>query len=239
MKRPIILTVLSSIYGKTEEHFGLRQAYFRALYTAGSNVLCVGRPTESNLRRLLTAADGIFLAGGTDINPKHYRAEATFSQKIDDDRDRVELLLAKTAAKRGIPFLGICRGMQVANVALGGTLYQDVLREFSGALKHQYDEVAPRNHIAHNVSVLRRSLLGRIAGRSAELPVNSLHHQGIERLAKDCVASAYAPDGLVEAIELPRHPFFLGVEWHPEELDDLPSRNIFSSFIRAARTRAK
>jgi putative glutamine amidotransferase len=146
--------------------------------------------------------------------------------------------LVTWAIDEGKPVLGLCRGLQVINVALGGTLYQDLDAEFPNAIKHDYFPTYgyPRDHLAHAVSVESGSRLRHAFGE-ASIPVNSMHHQGIKSLAGGLVASASAPDGLIEAVEVPNESFVVGVQWHPEvfELSEPGSGELFRDFIEAAR----
>jgi putative glutamine amidotransferase len=145
--------------------------------------------------------------------------------------------LARSAAVDGKPFLGICRGLQVANVALGGTLYTDIPDQVPNALNHnsQHSDIyKERTQLVHPVHIEHDSRVNEILGRPI-LQVNSLHHQGIKALAASLKAVAYAPDGIIEAIELPGHPFGMAVQWHPEWLmDDESVRRLFKAFVDAA-----
>jgi putative glutamine amidotransferase len=200
------------------------------------------RPNEDELSDFLTFVDGILLVGGCDIDPKQYHEQNMGqSKEIDGGRDSVELSVVKHAREQNLPLLGICRGMQIINVAFGGSLYQDLATAMPGAVAHYFykDEngnLIPRDHRAHHVTITEETLLYRTVN-TATIEVNSLHHKGVCQPGTGLRVSAHAPDGLIEAIELPDHPFLLGVEWHPEELVDEPSRKIFSAFIAAAQER--
>ena len=130
--------------------------------------------------------------------------------------------------------LGICGGMQAINVALGGSLVQDIASQRAAALPHRGS--GPATRLSHPVQVAPRSLLRRIV-RHAQIRVNSSHHQSVNRIAPSLAVSAVAPDGIIEAIEAPQHPFLLGVQWHPEFLYERESvhRRLFQAFLRAAR----
>ncbi len=148
-----------------------------------------------------------------------------------EDRDRTEMYLLQQARAMDLPILGICRGLQVINVAMGGTLYEDIQEQRPGAIQHQYFGLRPRDHRAHLVEILPGSLLCDVLGQSTP-GVNSLHHQGIRELAPGLTASAYAPDGLVEAFEVPGSRFTLAVQWHPEWLPEDPAMQmLFSRFV--------
>ena len=158
-------------------------------------------------RELVERLDGLVLAGGGDLNPATYGDEARLAETVNvfDGRDALELELARLAHERDLPTLGICRGMQVLNVALGGTLYQDVLET-------SWEGLAPAPH----------SLL-----------VNTMHHQAIACVADPLQVSAVSGDGLVEGLEDPSRRFYLGVQWHPEYLDD--NAPLFEALVAAAK----
>ena len=243
MRHPlIIIPAGEDIDGKQRAFFAIR-TYINAIERAGGVPLLIARPKKNTLNEIVALADGILLTGGRDVHPKHYGESNRACNGVDRERDRLEIALVRLAVKKKIPIFCICRGMQVLNVALGGSLYQDVLAELPNAIRHDFHkdettgEKLPRALLAHEVTIESGTLLAKLTKKD-RLAVNSLHHQGVKKLGRSLVASALAPDGLVEAIEFPRHPFALGIEWHPEDLNDHPSRNIFSAFIGAARKSA-
>jgi putative glutamine amidotransferase len=197
----------------------LVEAYVQAV--AGGGALPVLIPlglARPQLAALVARLDGLVFSGGGDIAPARYGGVPhPLVAGVDPDRDQVELDLFAEAMARRRPLLGICRGMQLMNVALGGTLYEDVLAQHPGGIKHQYWPDMPRDRLSHEVTIAPQSRLAAILG-STRAAVNSLHHQGVRRLADGLVATAHAPDGLIEAFELPEHPFALAVQWHPEWL---------------------
>ncbi len=213
------------------------EAYVQAVRRAGGLpvLIPVGLARE-DLPRLRETLAGVLLSGGGDIHPGRYNG--SFHPRVngvDEERDELEIVLLRLAAETGWPFLGVCRGIQVINVALGGSLYADLDGLLPGALRHDLYPNHPRDLIAHPVSIQSGCLLARIVG-GEELEVNSLHHQGIERLAGGLEALAFAPDGLIEAVQLKGHPFGLGVQWHPEWLPGSPAQQaIFAAFVEAAR----
>lgn len=216
----------------------LMPTYIDAVSAAGGiPVLIPLGLDEDALADLLGQLDGLVLTGGGDIAGEHYRSEhPEFIFDVDEDRDRVELFLAREAVSRKKPLLAICRGHQMLNVALGGTLYEDVMARMPGAIKHDFFGVFPRNHQAHAVAIEPDSILAATLGRR-EATVNSLHHQGICDLAPGLVATAHAPDGLVEGVEAIDHPYALGVQWHPENLvhDDPVMLSLFGGLVQAAQ----
>ena len=214
----------------------LMHSYIAAVTDAGGiPVLIPSGLTEEARRSLLSRLDGILLTGGGDIAVDRFGGELhPHVEGVDRERDELEIDLLQTAAKSHKSFLGICRGFQVVNVALGGTLYTHIQDQFPGALKHDYDSGLQRQLLAHEVKIERNTHLAGILGES-QLNVNSLHHQGVKDLAPVLCPAAYAPDGLVEAVELPGHPFGMAVQWHPEWLTDQPAtRRLFRAFVDAA-----
>lgn len=213
------------------------KSYTEALIRAGALPVLIplNLPASQN-RALLERLDGIIFTGGGDLHPDRYGGQPHPKVgNVDEQRDQFELDLFESARQAEIPFLGICRGFQTINVALGGTLYEDIADQHPGALTHDCYPDYPSSHIAHTVSITSGSLLANIVG-STELPVNSLHHQGVKNLAPELEPLAWAPDGLLEAYRLPDHPLFgLAVQWHPEWLPEAePQQAIFSAFIQAA-----
>ena len=217
------------------------EAYVKAVAQAGARPVLIplGLP-EDSLRDMLSRLDGIVLTGGGDVHPRYYHAEENpLIDSIDEDRDRVEIQLLQDAMQRSVPFLGICRGLQVINVALGGNLFADISAQRPQSLRHNCFPDKPRDHLAHSVNVQSDSHLGRILATD-RVQVNSMHHQGIEILAPGLQATAYAPDGLIEAFEIPDYPFGLAVQWHPEWLTEHPEmRSLFRAFVSAAQSNGK
>jgi putative glutamine amidotransferase len=189
---------------------------------------------EGTLRGLLPRLDGLLLSGGGDLDPARYGAPPhPLAAGLDAARDATELALTRWAVAEGRPLFGICRGAQVLNVALGGTLYGDV-GEHPGALQHTYPSEAAALR-PHPVQVAEGSRLAEVLGLPV-LAVNSLHHQAVRAVAPGLRVAARAPDGLVEAVELPGHPFALAVQWHPESLPEAPEmQRLFAALVAAAR----
>ena len=215
----------------------VNEAYPLALSNAGAVPLLIplGLPEEA-LTALLERVDGILFTGGGDVHPERYGSQPhPLVDGVDADRDRVEIHLIEETLRAGLPFLGICRGLQVINVALGGSLYEDILDQRPNALRHQWGAEKSRDYLAHAIQVEKDSRLAGILGQDS-VEVNSLHHQGIQRLAVGLKAVAHAPDGVIEAFEMAEYPFGLAVQWHPEALQaHAPMRQIFREFVLAAR----
>lgn len=213
----------------------LSEAYISSLAHAGAlPVLLPLGLSEPELDALAARLDGILFSGGGDVEPERYGSQPhPLVDNVDLDRDRVELRLFQKTLAAGQPFLGICRGFQVINVALGGTLYEDILDQKPGSLRHSTPDDLPRYHLAHSVKLEADSRLAKILAHN-ELEVNSNHHQGIRRLADDLKPTAYAPDGIIEAFELPTARYGLAVQWHPEWLQEhAPMQALFRSFVEA------
>jgi len=241
LEKPVSLPVIGLTTYRTTLESGViahaaSQAYIEALRRAGAAPLLIplGLPGPA-LNELLLRLDGVLFTGGGDVHPSRYGgAMHPLVDSVDEDRDRIEIDLLHQAVKRRLPFLGICRGLQVINVALGGSLYEDLQDQLPGSLKHDYSPGWPRHYHAHNVCIEPGSRLARILG-AQELPVNSLHHQGIRSLAGGLLPLASAPDGVIEAFELAGYPFGMAVQWHPECLpEDEPMQELFRAFVSEA-----
>lgn len=218
-----------------------RADYTAALEQAGAEVRNL-RPDEDPLPAALAGLDGVLLTGGPDVRPSLYgAAEQHPTVEIDDVRDAYELPLAKAAIEQGLPLLAICRGVQVLNVAAGGTLIQDLPSAHPGGLNHSV--LTPTTAISHDVGVVPGSRLAHIVApqlkAGSRLDVNSRHHQAIDVVAPGFVVSATAPDGTIEAIETaapaPAGGFCVGVQWHPENFWRTgETASLFESFVKAA-----
>jgi len=235
MKPVIGITTNHSINNYGQPLVLLQQSYVKAIMQAGGvPVLIPSLVATDGWDALYARLDGILFSGGGDIGLEH--APGDPHPRIDDvdpERDSVELKMLNAAASDGKPFLGICRGCQVMNVALGGTLYTHIPDQLPNALDHSYPGNM-RTVLVHQVKIEEGTHIAEIFGEPI-IKVNSLHHQGIKDVPPSIRVAGYAPDGLVEAIELPEHPFGLAVQWHPEWLiDQEGTRNMFRKFIQAA-----
>jgi len=217
----------------------LKSSYVEAIIQAGGAPFLI--PLEARdrvLRALFEQADGILLTGGGDIHPRFFGQTPHPSLSgVQPARDELELTLARWSLEEGKPLLGICRGIQVMNVAAGGSLYQDIASQCPGAGQHDYyRDDSPRDFLAHQVRVEPDSRLARSLGTDW-LSVNSFHHQALKEVPPPYRVVARAPDGIIEGIEAPDHPFALGVQWHPEELiaGQEAARRLFLSFVRACQ----
>jgi putative glutamine amidotransferase len=214
--------------------------YVNALLSAGAMPWLIPLiDDEGTLRAMYEELDGVFLPGGADIDPATYDAERHAAcDRSDPERDRVELRFVRWAIEDRKPVLGVCRGLQIINLAAGGTLIQDLGALRPGSVKHDYfpfrDGYA-RDHLAHPVRIVEGTRLHRLTGLT-EFAVNSMHHQAIDRLGTELVASAFAPDGVIEGLESTEDFFLVGVQWHPEALIDADPkmRSLFEQFVSAA-----
>jgi len=198
----------------------------------------VVEPSTGTLDEVMTAVDGVLLTGGGDVSPALYGEDrhATFDA-AENGRDAFEIELARRACADNVPLLAICRGIQVLNVARGGTLVQDIPDQVPGAMVHTIRE--PSFAIAHDVWIASGTLLERLMRERLEsdtCPVNSRHHQAVKAVGEGLLVSATAPDGVIEAVEDPSRRFCLGVQWHPENFYRTGEfRALFEGFIEAAR----
>lgn len=217
----------------------MNRMYLDALVRAGAAPVLLPLLADQPdvMRALYERLDGLLLPGGVDIEPATFgEARHPLLRHTDPPRDVVELQLARWAMADGLPVLGLCRGLQILNIAAGGTLYQDVQAQRFGSQKHDFEPPEhTRDFLAHEVELVTGSRLHALAG-AASAPVNSMHHQGIQRLGDGLAATAHAPDGLVEAIEGTGNSFTVAVQWHPESLEpnDDVSRALFREFVTAA-----
>ncbi len=212
------------------------QAYITAIKNAGGEPKLL--PIEDHKfdpTALMKDLDGLLLSGGGDVDPARYGGEPyPHLQHVSIERDDLEFGLLDTAIQQDIPFLGICRGCQVVNVALGGSLYTDLPEQFGVTFNHSAPDSFPKDHLMHPIRCLPDFFLADQHSRT-EGRVNSRHHQGIRVLAKGLDIMAVAPDGLIEAIRLPGHSFGYAVQWHPENLPHDPSSvELFRSFVQSA-----
>ena len=199
-------------------------------------------PSAGEARQALAGVDGLMLTGGDDVAPARYGEPAHPTVvEAEPGRDEFELALIKDARARNLPIFAICRGIQVLNVACGGTLVQDIPTEVTGALPHRF-AVPPHEpyFLAHEVWIDKDTLLWKLMRERLSdadaCEVNSRHHQAVKRLAPGFRVAATAPDGVIEAVEDPGAPFCLGVQWHPENFFRTGEfRPLFEGFLEAAQ----
>ncbi len=225
----------------TFERYALARTYTDAVRLAGGLPVILP-PGEPDVQGLLDHLDGVILSGGGDIDPCTYGDAACHptTDGVDTERDQFEFDIVRAARDRDLPLLGICRGIQVFNVALGGTLVQDIEDQLDSAISHrQQTDGLGRDDTSHHVALAPDTPLFDLLGVPS-LAVNSFHHQAIRDLSPNLEVIARAPDGLIEAVWYPAMRFGLAVQWHPEMLaaDHPPHLAIFGGLVRAAaRTR--
>ena len=216
--------------------------YVEAVRRAGGEPVLLSN--HASVDEVLASVAGVILSGGADIAPRRYGGRVEHARAQHDrysrDRDDFEFALVRATRERGVPTLCICRGIEAANVAFGGTLIEDVREEFAEryTIHHRqtYENGLDRADYApdHDVTLDPRSAVARACG-ATRLRTNSMHHQALRDIGDGLVAVGRTSDGVIEAIDATfPHPFFLGVQWHPEELDDEPNRRLFAELVRAA-----
>jgi putative glutamine amidotransferase len=244
--RPIIgistqtLHVIDGIPPALPQSVVMNQRYYIAVAMAGGAPILIPLLDDEPeaLRAVYDGCDGILIPGGVDVDPATF-GEAPHPKlgRIDPARDRTEIQLARWAVEDRKPLFGLCRGLQVINVAFGGTLWQDLEDQCPAGIKHDYFPTYgfTRDHLAHEVTLTPTSRLRHLV-EVDRIPVNSMHHQGIKQLAPSLAVSAVSPDGLIEAVESQNGHFLVGVQWHPEvfEMTDPHTRHVFREFVRAA-----
>ncbi|MCC7369161.1 MAG: gamma-glutamyl-gamma-aminobutyrate hydrolase family protein [Chloroflexi bacterium] len=216
----------------------LPESYGIAITAAGGAPVLIP-PIEDRqaLERIFSTLDGMLFPGGLDVHPSRFGEETHPTVNADEPLDALELQLAAWAAERELTTLGICRGQQLLNVALGGTLIQDLPTH---GIAHPQSAAALRDELAHPINVQESSRLAAIFG-SGEFSVNSFHHQSVKRPGRGLTPVAWSPDGVIEAVESTEHPWLLAVQFHPEDLTPAhePSRRLFEAFVAACAERSR
>jgi len=238
VSRPPLIGVTTSItVGKHPERAYVNSAYLAAIQTAGGVPIPIPPQLDARAREeILAILDGYLLTGGGDLDP------ATFNEpphptlfEVAPARDHLEIALVHHAMESRKPLLAVCRGIQVLNVALGGSLFQDVAGDPGTDIQHQQGK--PREEPTHPVKVVAGSRLAQVLG-TTDLLVNSMHHQAVKAVGRGLVPVAFAPDTIIEGVELEDPDrFILGVQWHPEELTerDPSARRLFGALVAACR----
>ena len=224
-----------SAYERNGEPFSLAPQYAAAVCQAGG-LPVLFPPQCPEARIILSRCDALVLTGGGDISPEFYRATCDESvYMVHPDRDAAEIALAREAIARRIPVLGICRGLQIINVALGGDLLQDLPKNIGTRICHRNNDGDP---IMHEVIVLPDTLLGSIVRRET-LEISSWHHQAIANMAPSLRINAIAEDGVIEAVDMPDNPDIFAVQWHPEHTaaGDPHQQALFNWLVKRAERR--
>ena len=243
--RPRIVITAGSNPGTTN-HAWLRFDYLHAISKARGlpSIVASGftNPIDEAKQiagEILDSCDGLMLSGGTDVDPAIFgEVPHTSLGRVDGPRDPFEITLAREAVRRDLPILGICRGLQVLNVAMGGTLIQDIPSDVPGAATHEAGE--NRVEIAHEVTIEPGSKLAELLS-ARRVGVNSFHHQAAKRIGEGLTVSATSPDGIVEGLEMPDRTFVVAVQWHPENFwKTSPAFDgLFTGFVEASRRAAR
>jgi putative glutamine amidotransferase len=211
--------------------------YVESIKRAGAEPVVLSNGDDP--KAVLARVDGVLLTGGLDVDPARYSEAPHNTTEPDPERDRFEIPLAKEALSQNVPIFAICRGIQVLNVAAGGTLVQDIPSAVATTVEHSIKE--PKNRIAHSVRLTPGTRLAESLAQSPAVDtcdVNSRHHQSVARVAPSFVVSAVSPDGVVEAIERPQSAFCVGVQWHPENFwRTREFAPLFDAFVEAAARR--
>jgi putative glutamine amidotransferase len=239
MSRPLIGISTSVTIGQSPERAYVNASYLRAVQAAGGVPVLLPPQLDDGARQeLWRRIHGLVLTGGGDIDPRRFGEEPHATvYDVSAARDTLELGLARSALESEVPLFAICRGIQVLNVALGGTLHQDIPRELQTDIAHS--QKAPRDERTHAVSVSGETRLAEILG-AHEVTVNSFHHQAIRKVGTGLREVAWASDGVIEGVEMPDAPVLvLGVQWHPEDLVDVDpaAANLFRALVEAAAAR--
>ncbi|MBQ4092787.1 MAG: gamma-glutamyl-gamma-aminobutyrate hydrolase family protein [Firmicutes bacterium] len=230
--RPVI--GLSPLWDNSKESYWMLPGYMKMLEECGAVPLMLPLThDEGILDHCLNMCNGILLTGGQDVSPSMYGAEVSpFCGEVCEERDRMDRYLLISAIGRDLPVLGICRGLQLMNAALGGTLYQDLPSEYQSSVNHVM--TPPYDRGVHNVTVLSGTPLSDMLGEG-DIAVNSYHHQAVKDPASCLKTMAISEDGLIEAMYMPGKHFVVGVQWHPEfaYLSDPRCLNIAKAFVKA------
>jgi putative glutamine amidotransferase len=226
--------------GPKPPRFGINQSYVRALVAAGcAPVLIPLLDDDERLHAIYERLDGIVFPGGADVAPQEYGEEPIDNLNVvEAPRDRTELTLARWAVADDLPTLGICRGQQILNVALGGSLYQDLRHQGVTRVEHSDADGRARTAMIHRVRLDPDSRLAQLIDET-NIEVNSLHHQAVKTVAAQLRVTGTSDDGVIEALESDDRRFLIAVQWHPEEIDTLPwVKRLFVGFARAASRNA-
>ena len=219
--------------------YGVRSSYCDAVLAAGGAPLLLPPMPEGALRAAFGRLDGLLLPGGGDVAAHRYGGpDSGLLTLVEEERDALEIALTCWALADELPTLAICRGIQVLNVAAGGTLIQDVPSQVAGALVHRSAPGSPPEHLEHTVALAPGSRLAAVYAPEGEVWVNSRHHQAVDTVAPGLRTTAVATDGVIEGIEAEDGRFVVGVQWHPENLApaDAATRRLFAALVQAAGT---
>ncbi|AWB43860.1 amidotransferase [Paenibacillus sp. CAA11] len=234
MNKPVIGVV--PLYDKEKESYWMVQGYMKGVEDAGG--IPVMLPLTTNPEAIRTMADtfdGFLFTGGQDVDPAWYgEKKEPCCGEVCEERDKMEKMLLERVLEQDKPAFGICRGLQLFNVCLGGTLYQDLPSQRASGQSIVHKQEKPYTVPAHQVYIEEGNFLSQILGTES-ISVNSCHHQGIRKLAEPLLAAAIAEDGLIEAVYMPDKKFMLAVQWHPELIytSDPLQFKLFQAFVKS------
>lgn len=241
MKNPVVGITAFCDCEHSKKYTKIRCSYVNAVYRAGGTpILIPPFDSTTHLNEYIELVDALVLSGGEDVAPASYGEDKVIElENINPDRDKWEISLFKEAYKAEIPILGICRGMQLINVSLGGSLYQDIDHQLNCEFSHLPLDLEKREnleYVNHKVNIIKDTRLDDIL-YSDQLNVNSHHHQAIKKIAENLTVSARSECGIIEAVENKDSTFLMGVQWHPEDLINNSSSfiNLFAELIKAAK----
>lgn len=229
-----LIGIVPSIHENERYYFTMEDNVEAIKRTGGIPVILPYIEGTSELTQLITSIDGLYLAGGNDVDPIYFDEEPHPQLgEVNPTRDAFELQILKQMLAQNKPILGICKGCQMINVVLGGTLYQDIHAQMNQSLV-QHQQNSPHSYPTHQIVLEKKSQLHQIINESS-IKVNSRHHQAIRTLGKSLMVTSRTQDGLIESIESTAHDFVIGVQWHPESLlaaNDGPSTQLYTTFIK-------
>lgn len=227
---------ISGSVDKEETQSFIMRSYFKRLTDSGAIPLLLSPDmTPEQVDQCAQQLDGLLLAGGNDVDPALFHEEPIPQLgEVNPIRDRIELLLVPAFLRAEKPILCICRGIQTLNVALGGTLYQDLPSQYTAGALENHSQEPPYSTPTHSVKVAPGTAFALIA-QADMLQVNSMHHQAVKDVGPGLTVCARSESGVIEAVEMPGKPFVIGVQWHPERLTDPASLRLFDRFVSVAR----
>lgn len=214
-----------------DHRYTVNLEYVEALEKAGAEIVLLLPQSKEQLEKELIRCDGLCIPGGDDVNPKLYKEDNTFSKPIDQLIEQLDLDSIQFMYKQNKPIFGICRGLQILNVAFGGTLYQDINQQCPNSLNHSYSFINQKPLNGHLIHVIENTQLSNLIQNQTE--VNTYHHQSIKDLASHFIASAYSEDGIIEAFESEN---IIAVQWHPERMTSINEfQNLFDYFVQKCK----
>lgn len=228
--------IASHMGPETQDWQFLAADYVNAVQESGGIPLLIPHcENPESILGMLDRLDGLLFSGGCDVDPLRYGERAkSYCGTLFPRRDEEEILLVRTAIEKKLPMLGICRGLQIMTVALGGSLYQDLGKEAKG--EEHFTIMYPRNAVTHEAKLKEGSRVAEVFGKDV-IGVNSFHHQSVKTVPENAAVTAESPDGIVEAVEFTDgHSFTVGVQWHPEMMyDSAEQKKLFRALIEAAQ----